>query len=401
MRSRLPVVIVVYSLMTATFANNALSTIYVIYETRFGFSSLSVTAIFATYAVAVLVALLSVGRLSDDIGRKPLLVAGSILLIASTVLFLVASGTVYLFIGRAVMGLSTGTLTAAGAAALVDLEPNHDRQRASLQTTLGFLTGAAFGPLLFGVVAQYLPKPTITPFVIEIVLQIIGFVGVLVLREPATHQLTAMTWRLQRPSVPLPIRRQFVLAGFVVTIGWMMGGIYGSLSGSLDRQLLHVQSHAIAGVVLFVFAFIGGSAQFVFRMRSSRTTMIVGVASSVVGIVIVEGALIAASAPLFLIGTVVAGVGNGLCFIGSLSLVNEIAIAAMRAELVAAYNVVAYFALSLPVVGVGVLANLFGLKTATLLFAGVIVVISSITTVALIRSPRSDAISLVVSQQSD
>lgn len=397
MRSRLPVAIVIYSLMTATFANNALSTIYVIYETRFRFSSLSVTAIFATYAVAVLVALLSVGRLSDDIGRKPLLIAGSVLLILSTVLFLVATGTVFLFLGRAVMGLATGALTAAGAAALVDLEPNRDRQRASLQTTLGFLTGAAFGPLLFGVVAQYLPKPTFTPFIIEIVLQAVALVGVMTLHEPATHQLTKMTWRLQRPSVPPEIRRQFALAGLVVTIGWMMGGIYGSLSGSLDRQLLHVSSHAIAGAVLFVFASIGGAAQFLFRVRPARTAMIAGVIAAVVGIIVVEAALIEASAPLFLVGTLATGIGNGLCFIGSLSLVNEIAVAAMRAELVAAYNVVAYFAISLPVVGVGVLANLFGLKTATLLFAAVIVALAAGTLVTLVKSPTPAPRSIVVS----
>lgn len=398
MRARLPVVIVVYALMTATFANNALSTIYVIYEGKFGFSSLSITAIFATYAVAVLVALLLVGRLSDDIGRRPLLVAGSILLILSTVLFLVATGTVFLFLGRAVMGLSTGTLTAAGAAALVDLEPSHDRQRASLQTTMGFLTGAAFGPLLFGVVAQYLPRPTSTPFYIELALQVLALIGVISLSEPATHVLKNMRWRIQRPSVPKEIRRHFVLAGFVVTIGWMVGGIYGSLSGSLDQQLLHVSSHAVAGLLLFVFAFIGGGSQFLFRIRPSRTTMLVGVVAEVIGISIVEASLFSASAPLFLLGTIVTGVGNGLCFIGSLALVNSIAAVAQRAELVAAYNVVAYFALSLPVVGVGLMADLFGLKTATLLFAFVIITISVVTVVTLVRTPVPEAVVVIIAE---
>ena len=391
MKSRLAIAIVVYSLMVATFANNALSTIYVIYESRFGFSSLSVTAIFATYAVAVLVALLCVGRLSDDIGRKPLLIVGSLLLIGSTVLFLVATGTPYLFAGRAMMGLSTGTLTAAGTAAMVDLEPRHDRKRASLQTTIGFLTGAAFGPLVFGVVAQYLPRPTMTPFLVELVLQLLALVGVVYMGEPATHQLKAMTWKIQRPSIPADIRRLFVLAGFVVSIGWMVGGIYGSLSGSLDRQLLHVKSHAVAGVVLFVFAFIGGASQFLFRLRPARTAMLVGVAATAIGIVIVEGALYAVSAPLFLVATVVAGIGNGLCFIGSLSLVNEIAAPDKRAELVAAYNVVAYFALSLPVIGVGVMANVFGLKTATVLFAAMLTALCVVTLRALSSTSRNPA----------
>jgi MFS family permease len=115
--------------------------------------------------------------------------------------------------------------------------------------------------------------------------------------------------------------------------------------------------------------------------------MIVGVIASVVGISVVEAALLGASAPLFLLGTIVTGVGNGLCFIGSLSLVNEIAVPSKRAELVAAYNVVAYFALSLPVVGVGLMANLFGLKTATVLFAAVLIAVSALTLASLIRQP--------------
>src|ERR1700733_7003505 len=148
MPNRLRIAIGVYTLMLGSFANNALSSLYVLYEQRFGFSSLSVTAIFATYAVAVLVALLVVGRLSDDIGRKPLLVAGALLLLASSLIFLFATSTVLLYVGRAVVGVATGTLMPAATAALVELEPDHDRRRASLLTTFGFLSGAAFGPLV-------------------------------------------------------------------------------------------------------------------------------------------------------------------------------------------------------------------------------------------------------------
>jgi hypothetical protein len=58
-----------------------------------------------------------------------------------------------------------------------------------------------------------------------------------------------------------------------------------------------------------------------------------------------------------------------------------------RAETVAAYNVVAYFAISLPVVGVGLLANVFGLKSATVAFAAVLVPLAAVTLVTLGRSP--------------
>src|ERR1700691_2070604 len=104
MSNRLRIAIVVTLLMLGTSAYNALSTIYVIYEKRFGFSSLSVTAIFATYALAVLVALLLLGRLSEDVGRKHLLVVGALMLILSWVIFLFAPGTAMLLVGRAIVG---------------------------------------------------------------------------------------------------------------------------------------------------------------------------------------------------------------------------------------------------------------------------------------------------------
>src|ERR1700722_14391499 len=229
MSNRLRIAIVVSLLLLSTFANNALSTIYVIHEKRFGFSSLSVTAIFATYALAVLVALLVVGRHADDVGRKPLLIAGGLLLIVSSVIFLLATGTAMLLVGRALVGFATGTVMPAASAALVELEPNHDRRRASLITTVGFLSGAAIGPLVVGVMAQYLPRPTVTPFCFEIGIQILGLIGVLALKEPAEHGLTTMNWRIQRPAVPKAIRGRFALAGVVVNVGWVVCGIRGSL----------------------------------------------------------------------------------------------------------------------------------------------------------------------------
>src|SRR3984885_4010840 len=386
MSNRLRIAIVVNLLMLGTFANNGLSTIYVIYEKRFGFSSLSATAIFATYALAVLVALLVVGRLSDDVGRKPLMVAGALMLILSSVIFIFATGTAMLLVGRAIVGFATGTVMPAASAALVELEPNHDRRRASLITTVGFLAGAAFGPLIVGVMAQYLPRPTETPFCVEIAIQILGLIGVLALKEPAEHGLTAMNWRIQRPAVPKEIRRRFALAGVVVTVGWVVGGIYGSLGGSLDAQLLPVRSHALAGVVFFTFAFVACLSQIVFRARSARQSMFIGVTATLVGIICVEASLFAVSAALFLFATVLVGIGNGMCFIGSLALINEIAPIARRAETVAAYNVVGYFALSLPVVGVGLLANVFGLKSATVVFAAVLVPLAAVALVALGKS---------------
>jgi len=160
---RLPLFVVAFLMFAATMASNAPSPLYVIYQQRFHFSSLALTAVFASYAAGVLVALVVVGRLSDGIGRRRLLVPSLVMLALSATLFAVADGLGWLFAARAVQGLATGSLTSAATAAMVELEPNGDRRRASLINTVVFITGAAVGPLLFGALVEYLPWPSRGP----------------------------------------------------------------------------------------------------------------------------------------------------------------------------------------------------------------------------------------------
>src|SRR5271169_6964733 len=70
---------------------SAPSPLYAIYQAKFGFSTTILTAIFAVYAVAVLVAVLPAGELSDQVGRRPVILFGLALQIVATVMFLVAN----------------------------------------------------------------------------------------------------------------------------------------------------------------------------------------------------------------------------------------------------------------------------------------------------------------------
>src|SRR5690348_5019332 len=56
-----------------TAASSAPSPLYPVYQGAFGFSSITLTAIFAAYVLALLTSLLTVGRLSDYLGRRPVL----------------------------------------------------------------------------------------------------------------------------------------------------------------------------------------------------------------------------------------------------------------------------------------------------------------------------------------
>jgi len=368
-------------------ASNAVSPMYVLYQQKFHFSALALTEVYSVYAAAVIVSLLTVGPLSDIVGRRRVLGPALVLLGVSAVLFAGARGTAWLFAARAVQGLANGAIAGAATAALVELEPSQDRRRASYVNTLMFIMGAACGPLLFGVLVQYLPAPFVLPFAVEGVLIAVALVGVWALPETVSRE-GPRRWQIQRPSVPRPLVGPFVVAVLALCVAWGIGGLFAALSPSIDRDLLHVDSHAAAGLVLFVFSGIGGLSQLSLRRWPPRRSMTVGTAGVAAGMALVYGGLSSADVPIFAVGTLIAGAGSGIAFMGSLALVNHVAPPARRAEVVSAWNLVGYIGLSVPVIGVGLLTGVTGLRDATGIFTAAVIVMSIASIVAVAISPR-------------
>jgi MFS family permease len=385
--SRRALAVVAFCMFLTTMASNAPSPLYAIYQQRFHLSALGVTGVFAAYAGGVMVALLVIGGLSDAIGRRRVLVPALLLIAVSAVLFSLADGVGWLYAARGVQGLATGGITGAATAALVELEPSGDRQRASFLNTLMFVTGAAVGPLLFGCLAQFAPWPLHLPFLLELGLAVVAVTAVRTLPETVTAQ-ARRPWKLQWPSVPRPIGGPFVLAVLALSVAWGVGGLYAALSPTIDRELLHVHSNAAAGAILFVFAAVGGIAQVVLRRWPSWRSISVGVVGVAVGMSLVFWAEAARVVPLFLVGTVLTGAASALAFMGSLALVNEVAPPARRAELVSAWNLVGYLALSVPAIGVGLLSDAVGLEAATGIFTAVVGGLSLVTAATVLLSPR-------------
>src|SRR5947199_3566365 len=136
---------------------NLATPLYAVYADHFHFTSLVLTAIFATYAFVLVPALVVFGRLSDRFGRRPVLVAGLLTAAVGLGLFAAARSAAWLFAARATQGLAVGMISGAGTAALVELDPAEDRRRAALLAGLAQAGGSAAGPLFAGVLAQWAP----------------------------------------------------------------------------------------------------------------------------------------------------------------------------------------------------------------------------------------------------
>src|ERR1700722_8900982 len=104
-----PALYLLASLVVSLLAASAAPTpLYAIYQRQWGFTPITVTIVFGVYAVAVLVALLTLGRLSDSIGRRPVLLAALGVQILSMGVYATAGGGGGLMGARIIQGLAPG-----------------------------------------------------------------------------------------------------------------------------------------------------------------------------------------------------------------------------------------------------------------------------------------------------
>jgi MFS family permease len=130
--------------------------LYGVYMAEWGLTPLMITVVFGIYALAVLVALLVAGRLSDHLGRRPVLLTATLAQAATMVLFVTATGPTGLLVARVLQGLTTGAAVGAIGAAMIDL----DKARGTVANAVAPPFGSATGGIVAGVLVQFAPFPT-------------------------------------------------------------------------------------------------------------------------------------------------------------------------------------------------------------------------------------------------
>lgn len=359
--------------------------LYGLYQAKFGFSQLMITVIFATYAAGVIAALLLFGRLSDQIGRRGALLPGLALSALSAVAFLLADGLAPLLLGRVLSGLSAGIFTGTATATLLDLAEPEQRGRATLVATIANMGGLGCGPLLAGLIAEWSGSPLHLPFWVDLALLVPAAVGVWAM--PETVERSAEP-RLapQGLHVPAEIRAVFVRASLAAFAGFAVLGLFTSVAPAFLAEVIGVSSHAVVGLVVFsVFAASAGGQLSLGTLVPESRALPVGCAGLIAGMALLALGLADSSLALLEAGGLVAGLGQGLSFRAGLGSVNAKSPAAKRAEIASSFFVVAYVAISIPVVGVGLLTEAAGLRTAGLVFAGVVAALSAVVLALLAR----------------
>src|ERR1700722_17792272 len=97
-------VMVVITAMTFSASGAAPTPLYHQYQESFGLTPLMLTIVFAAYVLSLLTALVTVGSLSDYIGRRPAILAALFLNIAAMAMFMTAASAIALIAARSVTG---------------------------------------------------------------------------------------------------------------------------------------------------------------------------------------------------------------------------------------------------------------------------------------------------------
>src|SRR3954467_11440897 len=203
----------------ALFASGTPSPLYGTYRELWGFSSLVLTLVYATYAFGVLASLVLAGRTSDEVGRRPVLLAALATLMGATVLFMLADSVVWLFVARGVQGLATGAALGAPSAALIDLHPRRDPSGVGLTNGVVSAGGMGLGVLVSATFVELLPAPRVLPYVALFVLFAIALAGVARMPEPVADR-ARLRLTPQRPGVPAVVRGPLALAALALLSSW-------------------------------------------------------------------------------------------------------------------------------------------------------------------------------------
>jgi MFS family permease len=384
----------------STMLSNGPGALYGLYRAEWDLSPLTITAIFAVSAVALLATLVILGGSSDVLGRRPVLLLAVVLNLASTAAFFFAAGVVWLFVARAMQGISNGLLVGPATAALVELNPRAGYRRASLVSTIALMAGSALGPLIFGLLAQYTSHPIRTPYIAHFAIVVFVLVGMLLL--PRTGATAGRgfgatgngesRWRqlVQQPRFPTERRRLFLLASGTLAVTWCIGSFWASLTSLITTQLLDDNSRALPGVILFAYFGLAGGIQMVTRHWDHRRAMLWGVVLVAVGIGLLELAISADSTVALIVAILTGGLGAGISYMGATAVVVYLATPESRAAVISAYNVIGYVAVAIPVMIVGVVATEIGLRDATSIFVVISLVVSAVLSVAIWREPALD-----------
>jgi MFS family permease len=368
---------VAFAFLALTAFATAPSALYGLYAQRDHLAPITLTIVYAVYAVGVVASLLLAGHLSDLYGRRTVLVPSLLVAVAAAIVFLAWTSLAGLLVARLMTGLALGAAVATATAYITDLDAGADgapSRRSGIVATIANVGGLALGPLLAGALAQYVPGGLTLTFVVLLVALVAAAGVVAIAPERRAPVKPRPRYRPQRMRAPAHARAQFLAAAAGAFLTFAVAGLLAGLAGRFLAGPLHHPSAVLTGLAIFLNLGAGVLVQTTTTHWPTHRLIAAGIAPLLIGlIVLVASAWTSpASLELFLIGGAIAGLGAGAIIRGSLSIVISTTTVADRASALATYFTAGYVGISLPVLGAGVALQYLSFRVTLLIVAAAV-----------------------------
>jgi predicted MFS family arabinose efflux permease len=353
---------------------------YGLYAREWHLSHTVTAGIFAVYPIGVVVMLVSLGGISDQIGRRATMLAGLFASLVGALLFAVAPDVWWVFAGRALMGIGVGLAASPSTAAILEFT-SPERARSAASVTMGAQAiGFATALLLGGALTEYGPWPTRLCFWILALFLIVLLIGTWLLPRH-TPGSAGGDWRSKMPSVPRHVRRVFAVSSTAMVAAYTFGVLVLSLGGQVERDLIGSPNAFLNSAVLSMFPVVMGVTGIVARPFSPRLALIVGTLISCAGMVLPIVVVSLRDLVIYLLATAAAGGAYSLLFVGGLQMINAAAPERHRGGILAALYLLSYLSMGALALVLGAIATARGLGLAVDLGAAAIILMNVATLV--------------------
>lgn len=365
-------------------ASGAPSVLLAEYQHAWHFPDAALTAAFAIYALALVVALTLLGSLSDHVGRRPVAIGALMLTAVTMVLFLFATDVITLIVARGVQGVATGLATVAFSAWITELASAGRRKQAETLVAVSSAGGLGIGVVVAGAVVQFAADPEILLFATTLVAVLVAAIILLTAPETATRRTGTAFNLLPRLRLDREVGRR--LARFApALIGiWMSAGLVLGLGASLSRSTLHLGNGVLAAVVVATQPLTATLFSLIIAPRlKSRRLLAFGLSAVVLGVAAEACAFLTGLAVVEIMGAFVTGLGFGAVMTGVLmDLVPRVSVRD-RAAFFAVFYLIGYLPYGCSAIAAGALSDAIGLPLAATVYAAAIVVMALVALVLL------------------
>ncbi|NLA50698.1 MAG: MFS transporter [Alcaligenaceae bacterium] len=357
------------ALCVGTMGTALASPLYPLYQALWDLQPSEITYIFIAYMAGVLVALLLLGKITTHYGFLPVLKGGLVFSIIGLIISAWAISPFLLGLGRVIIGIASGMISTSAMLGMSHVLPASHKPKAGQIASLVSVAGFGSGPFISGWIAQFLPYPLITPYLLVLLPSVIILYGLRSIRQETQKKSGRPSFRprLEMPTEPTS-KSLFLIISLTAFVAFGMFSLYGSLAPSFLKEMIPWHGPVVSGTAIASVLFISGCTQLILRSLPLHKTLYLGMLLLLLACLALGFTMNTRSTLLFVIADILAGVAHGATLLASFGLIGQITTTENRGPIFSSLLFVAYLGTILPIVSVGLLADTLGLITAVIIF---------------------------------